>query len=580
MKRALLYFIAVLWVSPLFSQGLRITEISNLGNSSRTCNPGDTLLLSISILNQDNTPHEDCQVRLSSQDEYIQIMDSIETFDYIGAGNEYTFNNSISLLIQNVVPNGHVINLIFHLHSSETDCTQTISYVVYSCNFIVNSYNICGGVSSTLHASESDSLIFDIQNLLEQPIEDVDFHLSLEEPNISVNQGDLHVAVIPPNGHIEFLSNIQMNSQYIEGTNFNAHIEISKEGILLGTLTVPIVNFGNCIHFDSLSLPAAFSNPINQPGWYVDNTNANSGMLSLRSGSITHYDTSAVSYDFYTQNPSHISFACKVSTEDNYDWFYCYIDGVKKGQWSGNLGWEEHSFPVTSGNHNITWYYIKDISVDKYSDCIWIDDICLDPYAMEYPSVQISTQSVEVTLDHSDHTTMQVPIAIRNMTNTLPVLFSADLCDEENNPVGWASISPMTDFINAQQQKEINLEFHAEEFPFGDYQAQLHITFEDITSTYHIPILMHIESGDGVESFTSDKRFSILPNPTTGKVTIAHDYDYIQQLFIYDAQGKQLESLSIQDIKADLDLSQYHSGLYFIQIRTDEGLYTQKLIKH
>jgi len=52
-----------------------------------------------------------------------------------------------------------------------------------------------------------------------------------------------------------------------------------------------------------------------------------------------------------------------------------YIDGVRKGRWSGEEDWAEVSFPVTAGRRTFEWTYSKDGSESEGDDTAWIDDI-------------------------------------------------------------------------------------------------------------------------------------------------------------------------------------------------------------
>lgn len=72
-----------------------------------------------------------------------------------------------------------------------------------------------------------------------------------------------------------------------------------------------------------------------------------------------------------------MSFWYSVSSELNYDYLRFFIDGVQKGQWSGSVGWNQISLPVTAGSHTFKWSYTKDGSVSSGSDTAWVDDIVI-----------------------------------------------------------------------------------------------------------------------------------------------------------------------------------------------------------
>ncbi len=70
------------------------------------------------------------------------------------------------------------------------------------------------------------------------------------------------------------------------------------------------------------------------------------------------------------------SFAAKISSEEDYDFAYFAIDGIKQGKpWSGELDWQEFVYDVPEGIHTFTWAYSKDFSISEGSDCVWVDAV-------------------------------------------------------------------------------------------------------------------------------------------------------------------------------------------------------------
>ena len=69
------------------------------------------------------------------------------------------------------------------------------------------------------------------------------------------------------------------------------------------------------------------------------------------------------------------SFWVKVSFESSFDSLRFHIDDEEIGEWSGDLDWQEVSFPVEAGRHTFRWAYSKDSSVSEGDDTAWIDDI-------------------------------------------------------------------------------------------------------------------------------------------------------------------------------------------------------------
>jgi len=108
--------------------------------------------------------------------------------------------------------------------------------------------------------------------------------------------------------------------------------------------------------------------------WTVTTFEKYSGAYSAQAGSINHDENTAlwVRLDCIAGD---ITFHHKVSSELACDYLEFYIDGVRKGRWSGTTDWEHVSFPVTAGTRIFEWAYSKDGSISTGSDTAWIDEI-------------------------------------------------------------------------------------------------------------------------------------------------------------------------------------------------------------
>ena len=70
-----------------------------------------------------------------------------------------------------------------------------------------------------------------------------------------------------------------------------------------------------------------------------------------------------------------MSFFGKISSENNWDYGYFFIDGVQKGSYTGAGTWTERKFDITAGDHTFQWRYTKDGSVNSNDDCFYVDYI-------------------------------------------------------------------------------------------------------------------------------------------------------------------------------------------------------------
>ncbi len=68
-----------------------------------------------------------------------------------------------------------------------------------------------------------------------------------------------------------------------------------------------------------------------------------------------------------------VKFYWKVSSEQSHDYLQFYIDSTLKDLISGEVGWQQKSYAVTSGIHILKWRYVKDGSGQSGDDCGWVD---------------------------------------------------------------------------------------------------------------------------------------------------------------------------------------------------------------
>jgi len=108
--------------------------------------------------------------------------------------------------------------------------------------------------------------------------------------------------------------------------------------------------------------------------WMISTLEKNSGTYSARSGLISNNESSSLEVTLNCISGD-ISFYRKVSSELGWDTLKFCVDGVEKGNWSGELGWQKVSYSVAEGTHTFTWTYSKDEIESRGYDSAWLDDV-------------------------------------------------------------------------------------------------------------------------------------------------------------------------------------------------------------
>ena len=71
------------------------------------------------------------------------------------------------------------------------------------------------------------------------------------------------------------------------------------------------------------------------------------------------------------------SFDYRVSSEAGWDKLEFYLNGVRLGRWSGEVGWSTFLFPVPQGLNTLEWRYTKDANFSAGLDAAFIDNVYL-----------------------------------------------------------------------------------------------------------------------------------------------------------------------------------------------------------
>lgn len=109
--------------------------------------------------------------------------------------------------------------------------------------------------------------------------------------------------------------------------------------------------------------------------WHIDSLSAQ-GRYSACSPELPDAMRSMLSLPVDVIQDDSISFWYNVSSEAS-DWLNFYIDGRRRGYWSGNTGWKRFALPLTQGKHLLQWEYAKDASQSQRDDCARIDNVSL-----------------------------------------------------------------------------------------------------------------------------------------------------------------------------------------------------------
>ena len=113
------------------------------------------------------------------------------------------------------------------------------------------------------------------------------------------------------------------------------------------------------------------------------------------------------------------------------------------------------------------------------------------------------------------------------------------------------------------------------------------------STSYDVQVIAHCTNGQtsdpsatitfmttGINDYTLDNSVTVYPNPTTGLIQIENGEWRMENVEVYDAYGKLLNTMNVNDHTVNIDLSGYAKGTYFVRVTTERGVVTKRVVKN
>ena len=360
-----------------------ITDIN--GNNNSLADYSETVNLDVDLFNLGGGSSQNLNLVLSSTDQYITIIDSLESVSSINSNQTLTTTNAFIFQIADLVPDQHVA--IFQLNISDnqgniwnSNINVTLnSPILNHISFTVNDL-ILGNGNGKLDAGENLELIVEVNNTGHADAYNLTANLSSLSSYINFNSSSASLPLLNTTQSQIVSFNITVDNNTPVGTNIIFPFNINDQ---IYSYQTDFSEFAGEINEDYES--GDFSNYSWLQGtfpWVVDANQIYEGSYSSRSAfNLPDGEESELSIYVNVLSPGDISFYKFVSSEFNFDFLKFKINGTKVGEWSGEDSvWSFVSFPVNNtGTHTFKWEYDKDGSWSDGDDCAWIDYIVFPP---------------------------------------------------------------------------------------------------------------------------------------------------------------------------------------------------------
>ena len=349
---------------------------------------GKTMSVTPQLINIGSETATNVRINVSTEDEYLSLDNQSLTVATLPAHDTLTNSPAFTFKVQNVVPANHNAVIKMEIIFNNDTLVQSKSVKLYAPQLNISSLVIddteTGNGNHRADYNETFNCNITISNTGNMPI--VGGALFLENPGneLFLQTDPIFFPAIDVNGTVTETIQVTANDSiqeptiaYIKaGIWVNYYYTSANFPIKVGAITEDweTGDFSNMGWQNTSPTP-----------WTITTITPYNGNYCAKSGAIGNNTSTSLRITDTASVADTISFYYKVSSEQNYDKLTFKIDGQKKDEWSGSVGWTRAAYPVSAGPHTYTWTYSKDYFGTSGSDCAYIDVISFPCGKINYP---------------------------------------------------------------------------------------------------------------------------------------------------------------------------------------------------
>lgn len=498
---------------------------------------GETVSLDVTIKNVGNQTASNVQATLGTDSPFVTIVDGTASIPSVGAMSEYTISNGFQIAIDESVVDGTQAIFILTCTDGSNTWTNPFRMTLHAPAFALVEFRPVNMVNP----GDSGQLLVGIKNTGSSDARNARLQLYSSTIDLNFSQ-TTHVIDLIPAGNIvnvtaDFTTSDQLpNNSGVEVRylfNASSYALDGKELLSIGTVKET---------FETGDFSAFPWQTLGSSHWFIDNSTANTGTYSARSGAITHANLTTLQVDAEVAEDGEISFYKKLSTEAGKDIFTFYIDNTSIEAWSGEVDWSREAFYVSAGTHKFKWIYMKDSNGSYGDDCCWIDDV-------QFPS--------------AGNITFLPALQLQAHVNLSRVTLS------------WQGISDAVNYLIRRDGEVIAMQ---SETNFSEYvglgKYVYSVTAIDANHQCTMPAFVEVEvTTVGLDETADDVR--LYPNPVSDllHIELGQPFDYV----LFDAMGQQVAQ-GESGGKAQIRCGDLPKGMYFLRIASPSQVVVRKVI--
>lgn len=510
----------------------------DLKDENQQADYGETLSFDMVLENVGTETANNMTVTLSTESEYVELLNSTASVATIENGSTYTIEGVFDLSVNVNVPDKESVVIYVNVTDGtdvwESRFTLTLHAPKLNINAISATANLAAGSEGVMTielANNGTSPAYNIVADVFSAAQNIEFEtISYTVEVLAAGE----TAVVEAPFRVSDDTGIGSMFEVAVSANAGHYGAEASYQIMVGAIADDFET-GDFSKFDW-----TFENY----DWTIDNENYHSGTYSARSAQISNSQTTSMKVSVEVLAEGEFSYYYKVSSEENYDVLLFYIDGNLMDEFSGSIDWRMATYTVTPGIHEFKWTYSKDGSVSSGEDCAWVDD------------VKLPASFVVLSLD-----------PVTNLT-----------ADVEGNTVDltWTGIAEAAHYLvyrNGEQVSEQSSTTFSEALADGIYTYTVVAVNNEGVMSRPASVTVNVGTVDVIE--IEEIQFSVYPNPVNGILNINADacYEYSMMNSLGQVVMKGVASGSEQ-----LNVSALEQGVYFLRLVVDKNVIVKKIL--
>ena len=496
--------------------------------------------LTLGVRNVGADPALNVNVELSTESEHVVITDNSASIASIEGDETITLDKAFSFVILPSAPNEEKITFAVKCSDAENTWESSFKVAVNAPVFEITGLTLSGdmlpGTTATVEAT--------INNVGNSKAYDLLTEFFPSSPDIVMTDAIVETAELEAGESVTVSAEFEISSSAVLGSLYEMAVSTSA-GFNVATTSMQF-GVGSVLEdFETGDFTAYEWTHEAQDGseWVINTADAYEGTYCAQSGVISDSGASKLKLQVEILASGEFSFYVKVSSESYWDKLEFFVDNVLMKDWSGELGWEIYTMELETGTHNLEWKYSKDYSYGSGEDCAWIDYISFPPV------------SVITAMDPITGLTAEVNNKTVNLT--------------------WDAVSGADEYIVKRNGEDVSSQTgtsYSETVEEGTYT---YCVIARNGNKYSEPafVAVHIDSTIDVVEIDENK-VEVYPNPVSDVLNVKVDTNF--DATIYNFQGQVVSR--IDNCSGQVNVSELSSGIYFLEVRTDNNVSVTKIV--